>query len=259
MSNNQQVEIKLDLSKEHKDNINDKAKEIKKSKEKVDETKNKFIKVKEQDKSEKKSKKDRENDDEKDVVWESVDENSKITSFLGKNYRTGPWKRISSSKIYVNAKEVHYLNLDHDDVIGEHKAYLEYKDGRKLLVYEGTWDESVPIGTHIQYLPDPKEKYTEWICKKHFSKKKTGVLVSYDTRIKGKEKIGLKCENPNPFREDNIKVDIKQISKKGKTVKELQEKCTELNIKFTKKETKSVLEDKIKNYLKENKDKDNDE
>jgi hypothetical protein len=196
---------------------------------------------------EKEENKSKEKSDEVDVKWEKIDDKkSIITEFLGVSYRSGPWKRINPSKIYLDAMDVHYITLDYDDVIGNDKGYLEYKDGRKLLVYEGNFEDSIPVGTHIQYLPDKNEKKTEWICRKHFDKKKTGILLSYDTRIKGKEIKGLKCENPNPFTEDP-KVEIK---KNTKTVPQLRKECKEYGISLKKSDRKVNMENKIKKYLK---------
>jgi hypothetical protein len=199
--------------------------------------------------------KDKKTNDENDIKWESVDDKSIITKFLGKTYKSGLWKRISQSKIYKDAIEIHIVNLECDDVNGEDKGYLEYKNGNKLLVYEGIFKDGIPVGTHIQYMPDKDGKISEWICRKHFDKKKTGILLSYDTNIKGNEKTGLKCKNPNPFN-DYEKVGIE---KNTKTVKELREECKKLKISLKKDDRKEIIENKIKAYQKSQKDESEDE
>lgn len=190
-------------------------------------------------------------DDEEGVIWEPVNKESELKDFLGIFYRSGLWRRISQSEKYKEAKEVHIVNMDHGDVDGDDKGYLKYKDGRELLVYEGKFSEGIPIGTHIQYLPDKKEKYTKWICKKHFDLNKTAILLSYDTNIKGKEKIGLKCKNPNPFPENETSLKV-QIKKGRKTKQPLQKECKKLGISYREKDTISILEEKIRQFVKTN-------
>ena len=64
----------------------------------------------------------------------------------------------------------------------------------------------------------------------------------------------MKCQNPNPFTEE-AKVEIK---KSAKNIKQLQEECKEYDITFRKADKKSVLEDKIKEYLRNKNDEDDE-
>lgn len=184
--------------------------------------------------------------DEFNIKWIPVDETSIVTNFLGKSYRTGPWKKSCKSKIY-DCLEVCYFTLDYNTINGDVKIFLEYKDERKLLIIEGKFDKSIPYGIHIAYLPDKDEKKTEWITRKYFDKKKTGILLSYDKNVKGKEETKLKCKNPNPPSSEEKEVFIR---KENKTVKQLQEELKSLGILFTTKEKKSLLEEKLKAYIK---------